>query len=64
MTPVNHLSEATKHAGDILSAGVVLGTLFDWLPGVAALLTVLWTMLRIYETVLNIRAKRKGLSDG
>ena len=45
-----HLSEGAKVTGDILSVATVLGTLAQWLPAVAALFTVIWTVIRIYET--------------
>ena len=47
---LENLSESTKHIGDLLSLGVVLATIADWLPSVAALLTVVWTAIRIWET--------------
>ena len=46
----HHLSEGAKITGDILSVATVLGTLAQWLPAVAALFTVIWTVIRIYET--------------
>lgn len=42
--------ELTKHALDLASLGVVLGTLMQWLPPLAAMLTIVWTLIRIYET--------------
>jgi chromate transport protein ChrA len=42
--------EGMKPAGDILSIGVVLATLASWLPSVAAIFTIIWTAIRIYET--------------
>jgi len=45
-----HLSEGAKLTGDILSVATVLGTLAQWLPAIAALFTVVWTGIRIYET--------------
>jgi hypothetical protein len=58
-----HLNESTKHVLDGLSLVTVLGTLIDWLPAVAALLSIVWTSLRIYETKTVqgwiSRAKRK-----
>jgi hypothetical protein len=58
-----HLNEGTKHVLDGLSLVTVLGTLIDWLPAVAALLSIVWTSLRIYETKTVqgwiARAKRK-----
>lgn len=43
-------SEATKHVLDGISAVTVLGTLTQILPPLAALFTILWTILRIYES--------------
>jgi hypothetical protein len=58
-----HFDEGTKHFLDGLSLITVLGTLIDWLPAVAALLSIIWTSLRIYETKTVqgwiSRAKRK-----
>ena len=45
-----HLSEGTKHVLDGLSVITVLGALVDILPAVAALFTIVWTGIRIYET--------------
>ena len=46
----DHLSETAKHIGDALSAVIMLGTLSDMLPSVAALMTIIWTAIRIVET--------------
>jgi hypothetical protein len=40
----------TKSLLDILSVATVLGTVMDMLPAVAALFTIIWTGIRIYET--------------
>jgi hypothetical protein len=45
-----HLTEGTKHVVDGLSLVTVVGTLTDLLPAVAALFTIVWTVIRIYET--------------
>lgn len=42
--------ESVKHGADVLSVGVVLATLAQWLPSVAALFTLIWTLIRIWET--------------
>lgn len=42
--------EATKHAVDALSVITVLGTLMETLPAIAALFTIIWTAIRIWET--------------
>jgi hypothetical protein len=56
----DHLNEGTKHVLDGLSLLTVLGTLMDWLPAVAALLSIIWTVLRIYEskTVQGLLGKK------
>lgn len=48
--PFNNIDEATKHVIDGLSLVTVLGTLVDILPAIAALFTIAWTAIRIYET--------------
>ena len=42
--------EQLKHLGDVVSVGTVIATLAAWLPPLAALFTILWTAIRIYET--------------
>jgi hypothetical protein len=48
--PFNDLPEGAKAAGDILSIATLLGSLAHLLPSVAAILTIVWTCIRIYET--------------
>ena len=57
----HHLSEGAKLTGDIVSVATVLGTLAQWLPAIAALFTVVWTGIRIYETdtVQKLIGKKK-----
>ena len=50
MSVKDHLSEGTKHVLDGLSVITVLGALVDILPAIAALFTIVWTGIRIYET--------------
>lgn len=47
---LDHIPVSAKLSVDLASAGIVLGTLAQMLPHLAALLTILWTMIRIYET--------------
>jgi len=42
--------EVVKAVGDAVSVFTVVGTLIDMLPSVAALITIVWTSIRIYET--------------
>ena len=48
--PFINMDEAMKHIIDALSVATVLGTLVDMLPSVAAVFTIVWTAIRIYET--------------
>ena len=48
--PFNNMDEGIKHIVDGLSVVTVLGTLVDVLPAIAALFTIVWTAIRIYET--------------
>ena len=48
--PFECVSESVKYVIDALSFATVLGTLINMLPSVAALFTILWTAIRIYET--------------
>ena len=42
--------EIVKTVGDAVSVFTVVGTLIDMLPSIAALITIVWTSIRIYET--------------
>jgi len=46
----DHVPFGVKAMVDTLSITTLLGTLAGMLPHVAALLTIIWTALRIYET--------------
>jgi len=46
----NSVDEPIKIAGDIVSVTTVVGTLAGILPSVAAIFTIVWTAIRIYET--------------
>ena len=39
-----------RHLIDMASVGTVIGTMTNHLPSVAALLTILWTGIRVWET--------------
>ncbi len=47
------MTEGTKNVLDGVSAATVVGTLFNWLPNIAALAALIWTCLRIYEWCEN-----------
>jgi hypothetical protein len=48
--PFFNMDEASKHIIDFASVITVLGTLADMLPAIAAIFTIVWTAIRIYET--------------
>jgi hypothetical protein len=43
-------TEAVKTAGDVASIATMIGSLGAVLPPLAALFTIVWTGIRIYET--------------
>jgi len=42
--------ETTKNIVDAISVATVLGTLMSYLPAIAALASLVWSLIRIYET--------------
>ncbi len=44
------IDEQVKHVGDAISIVTVVGTLANLLPALAAILTIVWTAIRIWET--------------
>ena len=58
-------TEGTKQAIDAVSVLTVVGTIGDLLPPMAALFTLVWTGIRIYETdtVQEMLGKNKPPND-
>lgn len=56
------LTEPSKNIIDALSVVTVIGTLAQVLPSIAALFTIIWTALRIWETetVRNLTGRGKA----
>jgi len=48
--PLQTATEGTKQIVDAVSVFTVVGTLGNILPPIAALFTIIWTGIRIYET--------------
>jgi hypothetical protein len=44
------MNEQLKHWFDVLSIAAVVATLAAWLPPLAALASLVWSLIRIYET--------------
>jgi hypothetical protein len=57
--------ETAKTTVDAISIVTVVGTLAEVLPAVAALFTIIWTALRIYETdtVRKLLGKGKDVKE-
>jgi hypothetical protein len=55
------VNEHTKSVIDWTSVGVAFGSLLQILPSIAAALSIVWTVIRIYETktVQNLIKKWK-----
>ena len=47
---LHDMSQQTKHLIDLASISTLLGSLMNFLPSIAAILTIFWTSIRIYET--------------
>lgn len=57
------VNETTKNVADAVSIVTVVGTLVEVLPSIAALFTIVWTALRIYETETVQGLLRKERKD-
>jgi chromate transport protein ChrA len=44
------MSDHFKPVADAASLGTVVATLGGWLPSIAALISIIWGVIRIYET--------------
>jgi len=55
--------ETAKNVADAISIATVVGTLVEVLPAIAALFTIFWTGIRIYETNTVQNLLRKGKKD-
>ena len=47
---LEHMNHTVKAAGDAVSIVTVVATLSQALPAIAALVTIIWTGIRIFET--------------
>lgn len=58
------MDATTKHVADIAAMGITVGVLAEWLPTIAAGLTVIWMITRLYEYVRWVwRGRRQGEMD-
>lgn len=56
--------DTAKHITDALSVATVVGTLMQVLPAIAAVFTIVWTAIRIYETDTVQKLLGKGKNNG
>jgi hypothetical protein len=59
------MSEGVKDAGDIVTGVVVVGTVAEWLPPLAAFFAIVWTGIRIYEwaRVVIFKKPKRGILE-
>lgn len=57
----NNDTELLKHIADAVSVFALIGSLIKVLPAIAALFTIVWTGIRIYEsdTVQSLLNRKK-----
>jgi hypothetical protein len=57
------MNDNAKHWIDALSIGTVIGALVAWLPPMAALASLIWSAIRIWETrtVQSLVARVRGV---
>jgi len=62
---MGQIDEHLKQTLDLVSITTVFGTLMGILPSIAALLSIVWSVVRLYETdtVQKLIAKAKGSID-
>ena len=62
---MHHIPDTPKHVVDGLSIGTMLGSIMSVLPEIAAVFTIVWTGIRIYETdtVRKIISKDKDEAE-
>ncbi len=53
------MDQHTKHVIDAAAAGVTVATVLSWLPHIAAVFTIVWTAIRIWETETVQKLVRK-----
>lgn len=60
---LHEFEQPVKAVVDVAALGTFIATIAQWLPSVAALFTVIWGALRIYDAYLDIQAKRVKLAS-
>ena len=52
------MDHETKNAVDVLAGAVGLATLLNWLPAIASAMTIVWTLMRMWEWVRDKRWRK------
>jgi hypothetical protein len=47
-------TSVAKHITDVAAAASTAGVLMQWIPPLAGLLTILWTLLRLFEMFTGV----------
>lgn len=55
--------EVAKHSADAASVGGLVLVFADVLPTIVLVVTLIWTLMRMYESYVNIKLKRKKLKE-
>jgi hypothetical protein len=70
VTALGNLSDSAKHAGDAIAVSSFVASMAAWLiantaiiAAVTALLVAFWTVMRMYESYLTIKIKRRELRE-
>ena len=54
------VQRVAQTGGDLLAGATVGAAIMKWVPPLAAVLTLLWFAIRLYEYVRWVRGGRKG----
>ena len=57
------IAAVLKHTADYLAVTITVATFTQWLPPIAAALTIVWTGIRIYDYFENRYLKKKNKKD-
>ena len=52
--------EHSRIIGDITSISVVVATMASWLPPIAAMLSIVWLSMQIFDWTMNKIKRAKG----
>jgi len=58
------MNGTTKHIADAGAGVITVGAIVDWLPEATAILSLIWVVIRIYETRTIQRLLRNEPKDG